>query len=659
MSLKFPTVTSIKTKLFVFVILAVFLMCAIFSVIIFAMSLHNSRHSTATYFQNSFSMLNQLIYNTQSDVKKDSGVLADAVLAHKYNFASDADRRLLSYSVSDLSKLGNIGAAAVYDDAGKLVAFSFVSNGKTYSGYIQSGGQPVILLNGRIIQDYKGFSGISDLLNNTSAISTGYSFYNLSGILTLKYMIKKQTARGGFYVMTAKYLDYDFMRQVSDVTGMTATYYINGSTVFDSSFRPAGNVDTLFPMRHIEPESIVFDNGRCSFFQRWVITGEMSVDFGFSIPDTDSINIKRNIFLGFAAIVLFSFTVVVPVIYFLLNRAVSRPLRELKSAVKKAESVDYTDHLNIEGADEISALVESYNDMISRIKQKEAELHNINSRLETMVRQETVKRMKNEQLLFDQQKFVDMGQMVNAIAHQWRQPLNIIGLSVQSFIIDYREHRVSEDGAEEFEKNVMDMLMHMSNTIDDFRNFFRTDKTLKVFPLVHSVSEVIRIVSAQMRYNGIAVNYVCRCKNNIFTYQDDMDEKPPCDCDKTNVLGYPGEMKQAVLNIIQNAKDAILSRLSKGDIQEGILDVIVESGEDTVKLIISDNGGGIDQQALSRIFEPYFTTKGDTGGTGIGLYMTKSIIEQHMHGTISAENRDNGAIFTVTLPIYNGDGANI
>lgn len=650
-----PAVNSIKTKLFVFVIFAVFLMCAIFSVIIFVMSQHNSRISSAASFQNSFSMLNQMIYNVQTDVKRDTGVLADSVESHKYDISTDSGRMLTSLLLSDLARLGNIGAAAVYDDSAKLAAFSFMLNGVYYSGYIRQNGQPVVMKNGITLADHSGFSAISDLLNNTSVPATGYTFFNLGGSLVIKYSQMKQTGKDGFYVMTAKYLDYDFMRQVADVTGMNATYYINGSTVFDSSFRPESSVSTLFPMKHINPADLIYNHDRCSFFQRWVITGDMFVDFGFSVPDTASVNIKRNILFGFAAIVLFSFAVVVPVIYFLLTRAVSRPLKELKEAVRKSESVDYTDHVTLKGVDEISALVGSYNDMISRIRQKESELEKINGRLETMVRQETTKRIKNEQLLFDQQKFVDMGQMVNAIAHQWRQPLNIIGLSVQSFLIDFRESRVSDEDAEVFEKNVMDMLMHMSNTIDDFRNFFRTDKTLKVFTLVMSVSEVMRIVSAQMKYNGITVNFVCRCGKATFTYQEDIGEKPTCDCEDTRIIGYPGEMKQAVLNIVQNAKDAILSRIGRGEINEGLLDVIVESDGEAIRLTVSDNGGGIEPQTITRIFEPYFTTKGDTGGTGIGLYMTKSIIEQHMHGKISVENRNDGAAFIITLPVYKGE----
>lgn len=647
-----PEIKSVRTKLFIFVMLTILLMCAVFAVTLYSMTVSNINWRTASSFRTSFSVLNEKIKSLQVDLLKYTDVISGSDYLGIMDFSTETGLFREASKLSEMANLGNVGALAVYDSEMKLRVFAFRENGDYYGGYMDYAGKPIIIKNGEIMSGFGGVDFIKDFLANSRHVRRGYSFTDISGVLTVQYAA--EAVRGGsrMTVMSADFLDSSFVRQVEAATGMGFTYYINGWTVFDSSFRPDTDHTTLFPESFTTAERIQRSDGMNVYFQKWVIDGDTSVDFGFSAHDYAVRDIRQSILMGFIMISFFVLVLVVPVSFFLLNLAVTKPLKELQVAVRKAESLDYDQFLPIKRSDEIGDLVSAYNELIKRIKQRETELEDMNVKLKNMVELETGLRQKNEQLLFEQQKFVDMGRMVNAIAHQWRQPLNIIGLAVQSYVIGQREGNLDMEEANEFEEKIMTMLQHMSTTIDDFRNFFRADKTEKQFSIITSMVEVIRLINAQMKYNGISLNYTCRSGSDIFVYAEGVCENPGKLADTAIVSGFPGEMKQAVLNIIQNAKDAIIKEIRAGKINEGIIDIILETDEHEISFSISDNGGGIDEAVMARMFEPYFTTKQNEEGTGIGLYMTRAIIENHMKGRISASNTIEGAMFTVVLPKF-------
>lgn len=624
-------------------------MCTVFALTIYSMSLNSAKIRAAVQFQNASSFINTNITNIQTDIKNHNELILSSEALQKFNSATELNRKQLAHYLAEACELGGLSAVSVFDDNGEPVVFAFSDNGLYYSGY-RFGEKTELFFKGSS-SNFPASSGlVSVMLNEIRYSEDRFIFSDFDGILAVEYFNTFKSENGNIRLMTASFMDENFVREVMRSTGLDFTYYLNGKTIFDSSEAVPSDVKSLFPLNHVVPEDVIRKNGRNVFFQRWVLSGNLTADFVFFTSDVYSDDMKKNIFTGFMVILLVVFLVVVPVSFFILHRAFSKPIRELEKAVKKVESVGYTTMLTIQREDEIGELVRSYNEMIRRIKQKEQELEAMNLQLESMFRQESGKRIKNEQLLFDQQKFVDMGQMVNAIAHQWRQPLNIIGLSVQSFVINYREDRLDVDEAEEFENKVMSMLMHMSSTIDDFRNFFRTDKTLRTFSAVQNMLEVIRLIGAQMKYNAINLSFTCRCAESTFVFVEGVNESPDCACGDAMVTGFPGELKQAVLNIIQNAKDAILSRMRNGEISEGQLEIIMQYADGKIIISIKDNGGGVDNGIIDKIFDPYFTTKGNENGTGIGLYMTKSIVEKHMNGEIKLENIDDGAVFYIILP---------
>lgn len=231
------------------------------------------------------------------------------------------------------------------------------------------------------------------------------------------------------------------------------------------------------------------------------------------------------------------------------------------------------------------------------------------------------------QLLLAQSRVRALGEMTSMIAHQWRQPLNVLGLIIHNI-------RKAHEGFEPAQETIKDtdkaltIIEQMSKTIDDFRDFFKPDKEREVFAVDQIVTQSIEMLEPSLKKHAIEVE--------IHT------------CKQVWVEGYPSELGQSLLVILQNAKDALLSRSSVGDRH---IWVRMQRSQEEVRIDIEDNGGGIDPSVMLRIFEPYFSTKSAKHGMGIGLYMAKTIIEEHMNGTLSAANVGGGACFSITLPI--------
>ncbi|NOR58471.1 MAG: PAS domain S-box protein [Sulfurimonas sp.] len=283
------------------------------------------------------------------------------------------------------------------------------------------------------------------------------------------------------------------------------------------------------------------------------------------------------------------------------------------SALVVANISDITIHK--ENESKLKALNENLEAIIN---EKTKKLQEINENLEYMIETKTNENIKQLEIIQEQSKLASMGEMIGAIAHQWRQPLNEINMSIQNLDDDYDDGMVDKKFIDKFIDKNKKTIKFMSNTIDDFRNFFRIDKVKEKFSLKEAVSSTISIQSTQLSSHNIEISLS----------GDDFE-----------ISGFRSELQQVILNIINNAKDALLSK----NIQNGKIDI--KLNDRTVE--IQDNGGGIPQDIINRIFEPYFTTKDQGKGTGIGLYMSKMIIEDNIGGTIKVQNCDNGAKFII------------
>ncbi|WP_241654081.1 PAS domain S-box protein [Geovibrio thiophilus] len=299
----------------------------------------------------------------------------------------------------------------------------------------------------------------------------------------------------------------------------------------------------------------------------------------------------------------------------------------------------------VEGREVIMAVVLD----ITQRKDAENRLKALNEALEKKVDQETERRLFSEKIMMEQKKFIDMGQMINAVAHQWRQPLNALGLYVQDMRETHFSQGLDDSYVNQIEKDCMHIINHMSDTIDDFRRFFAPDKSSAPFEIIRSVLETIRLVSAQLMASSIDYRIICRCGDDSY-FSENSVESPGCLSRKTLVRGYEGEFKQVMLNIIHNARDAIIERRqSEAEGFQGFIEFDLDACGDNIVLSIKDNGGGIPENVIQKVFDPYFTTKEEGKGTGIGLYMSKNIVEQHMKGYLTAESKDGCAVFRLVL----------
>jgi PAS domain S-box-containing protein len=242
---------------------------------------------------------------------------------------------------------------------------------------------------------------------------------------------------------------------------------------------------------------------------------------------------------------------------------------------------------------------------------------------------------EQQQLMFNQAKMAAMGEMIGNIAHQWRQPLNALGLMIQGIEDAHLHGELDEPYLHDMTVKSMTKIDFMSQTIDDFRNFFQPNKAKDIFDMAVAVHKTIDIIGKTLE------------SHHINLVLDGVGEG------KYMVDGYRNELQQVILNLVNNAKDALCLNYPEGMNAEKWIRISIESKGDMNVLRIEDNARGISESIMGRIFEPYFTTKEEGKGTGIGLYMSKMIIEQNMGGKLEVSNHSQGACFSIYFPALN------
>jgi signal transduction histidine kinase/ABC-type amino acid transport substrate-binding protein len=252
--------------------------------------------------------------------------------------------------------------------------------------------------------------------------------------------------------------------------------------------------------------------------------------------------------------------------------------------------------------------------------------------LEERVTKEVEKNKIQQLQLMQQNRLAVMGELLSMIAHQWRQPLNTLSILIHILIKSYKKGKLDDAILHRFESDAFKQIQLMSNTINDFRDFFSPDMHHEPFDVLTSVKETVSIIQPALDKYGIEINV-----NALST--------PVVD-------NYPQALAQALLNILNNAKDALVDRNIR---QRNIVISIDTHSNNDIVITIDDTAGGIDEKILPKIFDPYFSTKTKKEGTGLGLYMAKKVIEEQIKGTISVQNTDEGAKFTIRFGNLHSD----
>ncbi|MCJ8327099.1 MAG: PAS domain-containing protein [Campylobacterales bacterium] len=240
--------------------------------------------------------------------------------------------------------------------------------------------------------------------------------------------------------------------------------------------------------------------------------------------------------------------------------------------------------------------------------------------------------MKDKNLLIQQSKFAEMGEMIASVAHQWNEPLVELSAQIQRIQIYYDMNNIDKKKVSDFVNDSMIQIKYMSDTLFDFRSFLKPSTVKEEFYLHKAIDEIFEIVGKQIFYFNIDVNFEYKNNNDIKIY------------------AYENELKQVLLNLINNAKNKINS-LDENKKFRGLISINTYKDEDSIHIDVKDNAGSIPEEIINHIFEPFFTTKAN--GTGFGLYMAKIIIEDKMSGSISVKNEEQNVVFSIKIPIRN------
>jgi len=256
------------------------------------------------------------------------------------------------------------------------------------------------------------------------------------------------------------------------------------------------------------------------------------------------------------------------------------------------------------------------------LKNTTIELEDLNKNLQKIIDEKVEEIRKKDEIVAIKTRQAQMGEMISMIAHQWRQPLNALGAAIGFLDIKLSSEQNKSDAIENVLTKMNNYLQHMSQTIDDFRDFFKPQKEKKSTNFEIIFTKAYTLVEATLKSTNIELNTTIEDPQNLQTYEN--------------------ELIQVIINILKNAADVLVEKKITNPT------IFVEIKSNTIS--IEDNAGGIPDEIMTKIFEPYFSTK-SKNGTGLGLYMSRTIIQQHCDGEIAVENTKNGAKFTISLPL--------
>ncbi len=256
---------------------------------------------------------------------------------------------------------------------------------------------------------------------------------------------------------------------------------------------------------------------------------------------------------------------------------------------------------------------------------KSKKILEFNKTLEQKVEDELAKNREKDKHMLEQSRLAQMGEMLSMIAHQWRQPLSAISATSNAINLKAKLNKLDEESAISLSQNISDYSQHLSLTINDFRDFFKSNKQKEETTFTEIIKSVLGIIELSINTKNIKLVKKLNCKDCFYS--------------------YPNELKQVLLNLLKNAEDILVEK----SIENPYIEINTYTRNKKFILEVKDNGGGIPEKYLSKIFDPYFSTKTKKDGTGLGLYMSKTIINEHCKGILDVSNSNDGAVFTITL----------
>ncbi len=573
----------------------------------------------------------------------------------------------LANATHDSAKIaGDIWKTMIYDKDGDLISFSHIEQDYSKKGYAFNFPKAEFMIaNGKTLLDplfnpwtkvtkYNGFDlHFKETFPTKEAIIysiddsklTMKSFYPIMGLNFNKKLRKMTPSHVGF-VLEENPLDYLFIDKIKKLISNKEIniYALNKNNMHLT----IGTLEqykilskTYLTNQKVKIEGINYIQEVLPLYNEDKIIGAIAL---LQIEKTiaDYILELLNSLIIVFIVILF---IVIPLTVILI-RTITSPIINLQRGIKELSSGNLGKQLDIYSKDEIGQLTLSFNDMSKELAKTDKikilntqlqktsqqltitkeELEELNNSLEKRIEQEIEKNTKQQVVLMHQSKLVQMGEMIENIAHQWRQPLAQINSSVLLIDMALEKYNNDDTTIEEKLTEIESLTAYMSKTIDDFKNFFNPDKQKTIFTIEDSIEKSLDIVKGSL-------------STHLITIDKNIDKNLQCH-------SYSDELQQVILTLLNNAIDAIITK----SIKNPKISINAYLQKNNILIDIQDNALGIDNEILDKIFEPYFTTKHKTQGTGLGLYMAKMIIESGLEGTLDVENRLDGACFTIKLP---------
>lgn len=291
--------------------------------------------------------------------------------------------------------------------------------------------------------------------------------------------------------------------------------------------------------------------------------------------------------------------------------------------------IEFTKHHEEYELDEVALLVLSLPISLLWFSYRRLkEIKHVNENLNTEIEDEVKRKLKQENVIQNYSKNALMGEIITSIAHQWRQPLSCITTVASGAKLQTEFNQLTN---EELQKNLDEIINYsnyLSNTIETFRNFTQKNKSLELTNIPKTISEALQIIQSSLDEQFITI------ENNFEDFKN------------LKISTLPNELQQCIINVVNNSKDAIASN----KIPNGKIKITISKEKDFIKINILDNAGGMSEEYINRIFEPYFTTKHEFQGTGLGLYIVNKIVTESLKGEIHIKNFDSGLLTTIKIP---------
>ena len=669
---------SIKTKLNLFGILIILLTLTLTTISIAWVLTQNNITQSKIELKENMKMIqaelefnkNRLLSSSQKTAElQELDLKIKHITRNKYKYNQNIQPLYikLANATHDSAKIaGDIWKTMIYDKDGDLISFSHIEQKYSKKGYAFNFPRASFMIaNGKTLVDplsnpwkkHSKYNGFALHYNETipmketivysknDAKLTIKSFYPIMGLNFNKELQKMTPSHVGF-ILTENPLDYLFIDKIKKfISNKEINIY-----AFDKNNMHL-TIGTLEEYK-ILSKSYLTD-------QRVKVGGKEYLQEILPLYNNDKLigviallEIEKTI-SDYVFQLLKSLLIVFTIILFIvipftivLIRTITTPIINLQRGIKELSSGNLGKQLDIYSKDEIGQLTMSFNDMSTELAKTDKikilntqlkktsqelrvakeELEELNNSLEKKVEDEIEKNTKQQVILMQQSKLVQMGEMIENIAHQWRQPLAQINSSVLLVDIALDKENITNTMIDNKLLEIESLTDYMSKTIDDFKNFFDPNKRKTTFSIEDSIEKSYNIVKGTIQTHHIKIS-------------KEIDNTIYC-------CSYLDELQQVILTLLNNAIDALLT--TKIDAPKILIKAYLK--EKDIIIEIQDNAKGIDTEIINKIFEPYFTTKHKSQGTGLGLYMAKMIIDSALEGTISVINKSDGVCFTICIP---------